>query len=263
MKELCEKSTKPLDSGDVFTIIPISNIKTRETYGNRHCAACHNDADEKNWVQFPLGVICGEAPKGYLKPIKYEAKTTTSYANPLPTAAPSLLRQQFSPQFTNKEPTMKSRKKIAITVANGVIDFEKYSSKAPEICANAVYDRENKEFVSRYENKMFICRWNEKCPDGYKDEAIKEECSIHTNVVYDKQTKKPYRNKDCARCHKKKEDSVVGTPPESRVDLSETVKKGNEPNPEAQKATIQDKKISVEGRLESLQILPRLVKVVI
>lgn len=293
-KELCKKSVQPLEDQDIAMILPIGNVKTREVFGNRHCAACNNDADMENWVQFPMGVATGEAPPGYLKPIKYKIETPpTTVEKPYPYIYPPTSSRLSSGELETKNCNNSCQVKVINniitqpspgilldihlyiyndTVLDGrntqwpvqlqsiipsnsensynnfrrakrdnkyKIDFKKYSSKAPEICANAKYDIENKEYISQYKNKNFICRFfpilpenadqftrrcvpylERKCPNGYKNQVIKEECSIYTNIVYNKSSKKPYRNKDCARCNNEKEDGVDGIPQDTRSEES-------------------------------------------
>ncbi|XP_065217986.1 uncharacterized protein LOC135843875 [Planococcus citri] len=297
-KELCKKSVQPLEDQDISMILPIGNVKTREVFGNRHCAHCNNDVDMENWVQFPMGVATGEAPPGYLKPIRYKIETP-SYTDSSPPSTtvekpyPYIYLPPSSRLSSGELETKNCNNSCQVKVINNIItqpspgilldihlyiyndtvldggntqwpvqlqsiipsnsensynnfrrakrdnkykiDFKKYSAKAEEICANAKYDIENKEYISQYNNKNFICRFlpilpenadqftrrcvpylERKCPNGYKNQAIKEECSIYTNVVYNKSSKKPYRNKDCARCNDEKEDSVNGIPQDTR-----------------------------------------------
>lgn len=119
------------------------------------------------------------------------------------------------------------------------IDFEKYADIADKIALNAKYDSYNNKFVSKFNNKDFICEFQpilpenserftrkcvpfvvDTCPPSYKNEVVKRECAVHTNIVYNHKEKKAYRNKDCARCNGEKEESVDGRPELTRGDLS-------------------------------------------
>lgn len=93
----------------------------------------------------------------------------------------------------------------------------------------------NKQFVSRYNGSDFICKFEavlpenfagftrlcvpfviKECPSRYTNESIVRECYSYTNIVYNKITKQPYRNKEYARCWDEEEDNIDGYPRDVR-----------------------------------------------
>ncbi|XP_065217426.1 uncharacterized protein LOC135843455 [Planococcus citri] len=119
------------------------------------------------------------------------------------------------------------------------IDFRKYANIADQIALNARYDPYNKKFVSKHNNKDFICEFGsilpenaqeftrkcvpflvKSCPKSFKQESVKAECATYTGIVYNSKSRKAYRNKDCARCNDEKEQMVGGAPQDTRADLS-------------------------------------------
>lgn len=131
------------------------------------------------------------------------------------------------------------------------IDFGKNAKDLDRILQNVRYDPYAKKFVSRFEGKDFICEFSSQmpkhfdlyvrkcvpnlissCPPSASQEIV-DKCQASTAIVYQKSSKKAFKNRDCAKCNGASEISLTGCPSEfQRVaasSLFSTTDKGSSP----------------------------------
>ncbi|XP_065217527.1 uncharacterized protein LOC135843521 [Planococcus citri] len=255
----CLASPPPLDGPDNSIIRPVTNPKTRITYGNAYCALCNNDLNDV--MLWNLSARCGEAPAGYFDSQNRIFETSENnnevYAPPRyakPYSRPSFLfgLNQGNPiRFLS--PTLKPpyninynrRKREQIN-----IDFNRNRKDLDNILENVRYDSNSRRFVSQYNGKNFICEFASVLPKElelyvrkcvtdmvstcppYSDPEIAKKCLEETSITYEKASKTAYKNKYCAKCNDVPEISLTGCPQGERQaasSLFSTSDKGSAP----------------------------------
>lgn len=115
------------------------------------------------------------------------------------------------------------------------IDYNKYASQVDDILKTVKYDANAQRFIANYNGKKFDCKFDfrkpndqylrkcvhtliSECPAGQSD--ANALCQSYTAVVYEKSTKKAYRNKDCALCNGVAKENTTGCPVTTRSEGS-------------------------------------------
>lgn len=169
---------------DISFVVPVTNKKTRTTYANKYCAACHNQTDYQPWDLT----------------VDFIEITSSFFENGFSGSAPvdQLFALEDEPSAT--ESTEDERR--------GYVD---------DLWRNVRFQPAHESFVANYEGKNYVCTFDPKMPAGMAafvrrclpnlisecpDEGRKNElCQSYTEIVYDRVNSLSFRNKDCAECN--------------------------------------------------------------
>ncbi len=234
----CRKSVLRLESEDIFQIIPVTDTETNITYGNKYCAICHGRSNYKFWK---VTKYCGEAPPNFLTNIGEVQQTKRRTVREASSDAKSGYTRLKATKSYKK--VHRKQREVGSHFINALIrymrkkrdtgvfvDYTKYVKKVDEIWNTTTYDPNSGYFVTKYENKGFICDVAAKLPFELKahvrtcvpnmiencaeevDGSVLNGCKNHTSIVYNKKDNKVYRNKFCASCNRVSPDSLTGCP---------------------------------------------------
>lgn len=232
----CQQSTMSLSNGDISFVIPVTNIQTNITYGNKYCALCHGVIDYTLWSIKPS---CGEMPSSLIQD-KWSTSNPSPYVRVRRSSKPvyvSFKNREIKMDLKNlnekiEDPVgrktgskfvhsllkyLRRRRRKRDTKLN--VDYNRYALKANEIWSVASYDARIGYFVSKYEEKNFICEVSVKLPSELKSNVrtcipnliehctndnnvdAAQKCKTYTSIVYNRKDEKVYRNRDCAKCN--------------------------------------------------------------
>lgn len=114
------------------------------------------------------------------------------------------------------------------------LNYAKYASQINELIKTAKFDESSQQFVSTSkEGNRLVCRFNSTYPKKMED-AVRtcvpnvvstcgeggSSCPSYTSIVYEKTTKTPYRNRECASCNGVQESRLTGCIEKSRAGAS-------------------------------------------
>lgn len=221
----CEKSTLPLDEDDVTLIIPVTNVDTRVTYGNKYCARCHGAGQdpetEKNYRLWNETRYCSVKQTESIRPpgpddfqqhypVANLDNDTSSSSGSLDGKLPQFYRlENSSTDLTeNDDPWLLPH---ATSTSNDLADESVRATKYIK------FNSTSKTFYSIYNNKNFVCSVGRDIPKDLEsnvrrcvrfstmecadvsNKTLTDKCQSYTSVVYDNYGS--YRNKDCAACN--------------------------------------------------------------
>lgn len=202
IKRKCEKSVSPLESEDKKLIVPVTNVKTRITYGNEYCAQCHGVKEYQPWN---LTSYCSAALKEFAEhddfKQNYPLANLENDTAPMALKSPAYRAENFADLTENS------------TLPQSLNDLFTESEEASKFIK---FDPSTRTFYSVYKEKNFTCSYGRitpkslepylrpcepfvaECPN-FGDQAFVRKCQSYTSIVFDNFG--AYKNKDCAACN--------------------------------------------------------------
>ena len=180
--EKCVKSSQPLVSDDVKLATPVTNPRSKITYGNEYCAQCHNDYEYQSWN---FTYYCSEDTfVNTLKAVEdVDVKATVS---PVP-ERDYLWEMNEAAKHVKYDPLTRT--------------FRSKFNNRNYICSYYRFVSENmRQHVRTCIPNIAECSFS-------ADHGLVEKCLSYTGIVYNKNV--VYKNKDCATCNANQQQNTL------------------------------------------------------